>query len=55
MKDKSYTTMGMISNTGGGLGTTTISSEIDRLVREKEDLLRNGYTPDDPLIMEYDR
>lgn len=48
--------MGMISMGGAGVGTTTMGSEIDRLVREKEDLMRCGlYTPDDPLIMELDR
>ena len=34
----------------------TGSSEVDRLFREKEDLLKTGaYTSDDPLIMELDR
>jgi len=31
-------------------------SDVDRLIKEKEDLLRSGcYTTDDPLIMELDR
>jgi len=37
------------SNPGG-------ACEWDRLMREREDLLRTGsYTPDDPLIKEIDR
>lgn len=34
----------------------TTMSEADRLMKEREDLLRSGcYTTDDPLIMELDR
>jgi hypothetical protein len=41
--------------TSGGAGIT-MTSEVDRLMREKEDLLRSGcYTQDDPLIIELDR
>lgn len=33
-----------------------MTSEIDRLVRERDDLLVTGcYTKDDPLIIELDR
>lgn len=31
-------------------------NEADRLIKERDDLLRSGcYTQDDPLIMELDR
>jgi len=30
-------------------------TEIDRLMKEKEELLSIGYTPDDPLIRDLDR
>jgi len=45
LKDKSYQT-GMITSGGAGVtGQTTISSEVDRLIRERDDLLRSGcYT-----------
>jgi hypothetical protein len=34
----------------------TMTSEVDRLMKEREDLLKTGcYTPDDPLIIELDR
>lgn len=40
----------------GFTGNQTMQSDVDRLQREREDLLRSGcYTPDDPLIMELDR
>lgn len=47
----------MISSGGAGVPSgITMTSEVDRLMREREDLLRSGcYTPDDPLIMELDR
>ena len=56
LKDKSYQT-GMITSGGAGVtGQTTIGSEVDRLIRERDDLLRSGcYTQDDPLIIELDR
>lgn len=40
---------GATSNVGG-------SSEVERLMREREELIRSGaYTNDDPLIQELDR
>ena len=37
-------------------GQSTMQGEVERLMREKDDLLRSGcYTPDDLLIMELDR
>jgi hypothetical protein len=38
------------------LAFTNGSDELDRLIRERDDLLQTGsYTPDDPLIQELDR
>lgn len=49
----------MIGNGFAGLPMTnggTMNTEVERLTREKDDLLRSGcYTTDDPLIMELDR
>lgn len=39
-----------------GFNGVTGGSEIERLMREREDLMRSGgYTIDDPLIQELDR
>lgn len=41
---------------GNGNNGISMSSEIDRLAKERDDLLKTGcYTPDDPLIRELDR
>lgn len=40
---------------GGGAGFMG-NSDLDRLIRERDDLMKLGcYTPDDPLIIELDR
>ena len=42
--------------TNGGFSTLGGGSELDRLMKEREDLVRTGcYTQDDPLIQELDR
>lgn len=47
-------TMG--NNINGVGGQTTMMSEVERLKKERDDLINEGYyTPDDPLIMELDR
>ena len=54
LKDKTFDSQQPLITNGGAGGT--LNSEMDRLKREREDLLRSGcYTPDDPLIMELDR
>ena len=54
MKEKSYTQGGLITSGGAGVGQTM--SDADRLIKERDDLLRSGcYIPDDPLIMELER
>jgi len=45
----------MITSGGAGVGIT-MNSEADRLVKERDELLKTGcYIPDDPLIIELDR
>lgn len=46
----------MISSGGAGVPGITMNSEVERIIRERDDLLKTGcYTSDDPLIMELDR
>jgi hypothetical protein len=38
------------------MGGISMTSEVERLMRERDDLLKTGcYTHDDPLIIELDR
>lgn len=44
LKDKTYQQTGMITSGGAGV-SMTMSSEVDRLIRERDDLIRSGcYT-----------
>ena len=45
-----------MKETKSNYGGISMSSEIDRLVRERDDLLVSGcYNKDDPLIIELNR
>ena len=48
MKSRPLASLGVVAETG--------NAEIDRLLKEKNDLMGTGcYTNDDPLIIEIDR
>lgn len=51
MKDLSTKSFG-----GAMMGGISMTSEAERLMREKGELMKAGfYTPDDPLMLDFDR
>jgi hypothetical protein len=54
---KEQQSIGILGAPGGMPSLNGLSmSEVDRLVKERDDLLRSGcYTTSDPLIMELER